>query len=217
MDAKHGKEADDRPGSEPSGETGTTEIRLPGAPERQRILDLGASVWAFSALAGALEGGILDELATPQTPAQISERTGTSAALIEAVLDVLTALDLVRVTGDAFVCTPGMWSIPVVGGKRSSARICVPPTYWRQNSRNVSGPVMQPREGGGIRIQRCSTLGGRAQWSRSPSGPSGLSPPWRVSRRHCTPQPHTSSTWGRGWCGRLRERPSPARYAGRAD
>jgi hypothetical protein len=57
-------------------------------------------------LAGALEGAILDELATPQTPAQISERTGTSAALIEAVLDVLTALDLVRVAGDTLVCTP---------------------------------------------------------------------------------------------------------------
>lgn len=65
-------------------------------------------MWAFSALAGALEGGILDELATPQTPTQISERTGASAALAEAVLDVLAALDLVRVAGDAFVCTPGM-------------------------------------------------------------------------------------------------------------
>ena len=108
MEAKHGKQAVDRPGSEPSGQTGTTEIRFPGAPERQRILDLGASVWAFSALAGALEGGILDELATPQTPAQIGERTGTSAALIEAVLDVLAALDLVRVAGDTLVCTPGM-------------------------------------------------------------------------------------------------------------
>jgi hypothetical protein len=65
MEAKHGKQAVDRPGSESPCETGTTEIRFPGAPERQRILDLGASVWAFSALAGALEGGILDELATP--------------------------------------------------------------------------------------------------------------------------------------------------------
>lgn len=59
----------------------------PGAEERQRILELGLSVWAFSALAGAAEGGILDELATPQTPAQLSARTGASAPLIEAVLD----------------------------------------------------------------------------------------------------------------------------------
>ncbi|HKS53100.1 MAG TPA: class I SAM-dependent methyltransferase [Pseudonocardiaceae bacterium] len=81
---------------------------LPGAQERQRILELGLAVWAFSALAGAVEGGILDELATPQTPAQLSTRTGASAALIEAVLDVLAALGLVQVAGEAFVCSPGM-------------------------------------------------------------------------------------------------------------
>lgn len=85
-----------------------TEIRLPGAHERQRILELGESVWACSALAGALEGGILDELATPKTPSQISERTGASTALIEALLDVLVALELVHVSGEAFVCAPGM-------------------------------------------------------------------------------------------------------------
>ncbi|MGH3549689.1 MAG: SAM-dependent methyltransferase [Pseudonocardiaceae bacterium] len=49
-----------------------------------------------------------DELATRQTPAQISDSTGASAALIKAVLDVLAALDFVQVAGDAFVCTPGM-------------------------------------------------------------------------------------------------------------
>jgi SAM-dependent methyltransferase len=81
---------------------------LAGAQERQRILELGLSVWAFSALAGAVEGGILDELATPQTPDQISARTGASAALIEAVLDVLVVLDLVQVDAGAYVCTPGM-------------------------------------------------------------------------------------------------------------
>lgn len=108
MDAEHVKRAGHSSGPEPVGGIDTAEIRLPGAQERQRILELGASVWAFSALAGAFEGGILDELATPQTPAQIGERTGVSAALIETVLDVLVALDLVRVAGDAFVCTPGM-------------------------------------------------------------------------------------------------------------
>lgn len=83
-------------------------MRIPGAGERERILELGESVWAFSALAGALEGGLLDELATPQTPSQISDRTGASPALIEALLDVLVALDLVEVSGVAFVCAPGM-------------------------------------------------------------------------------------------------------------
>ncbi|MGH8348864.1 MAG: class I SAM-dependent methyltransferase, partial [Pseudomonas sp.] len=105
MDAKH---AGHRSGPEPSGAVGTAEGGFQGAQERQRILELGISLWAFSAVAGALEGGILDELATPQTPVQISERTGSSAALIQAALDVLAALDLVRVTGNAYVCAPGM-------------------------------------------------------------------------------------------------------------
>lgn len=83
-------------------------MRVPGAGERERILELWESVWAFSALAGALEGGILDELATPHTPSQISERTGASPALVDALLDVLVALDLVEVSGEAFVCAPGM-------------------------------------------------------------------------------------------------------------
>jgi hypothetical protein len=73
---------------EASGRAEDVEIRLIGARERQRIFELGASVWACSALAAALEGGLLDELDTPQTPAQISERTAASAVLIEAVLEV---------------------------------------------------------------------------------------------------------------------------------
>lgn len=78
MDAK---QAGDRPGPEPSGGPGKAEIRLPGAQERQRILELGFSVWAFCALSGALEGGILDELATPQTPAQIRAANGPERPL----------------------------------------------------------------------------------------------------------------------------------------
>lgn len=108
MDAQRRTQAGHRGGPESAGGIGEADIRLPGAQERQRILELGGSVWAFSALAGALESGLLDELAIPQTPAQISERTGASAALIEAVLEVLAALDLVQVAGDAFACTPGM-------------------------------------------------------------------------------------------------------------
>jgi SAM-dependent methyltransferase len=108
MDDEHRIQVGPRPEPKPSSGLGEAEIQLPGAQERQKILELGASVWAFSALAGALDGGLLDELATPQTPAQISDRTGASAVLIKAVLDVLTALDLVQVANDAFVCTPGM-------------------------------------------------------------------------------------------------------------
>lgn len=105
---KDGEQPGHRSGLDASGGVSKAEIGFSGSQKRQRILELGFSVWAFAALTGALEGGILDELATPQTPAQISERTGTSTALIEAVLDVLVALDLVQAAGDAFVCTPGM-------------------------------------------------------------------------------------------------------------
>lgn len=108
MEAPHGKQVGHRPDPELTSRAGEAQIRISGAPERQKILDLGVSVWAWSALAGALEGGILDELATPRTAVQISERTGACAALIEAVLDVLVSLDLVDVTGDAFVCKAGM-------------------------------------------------------------------------------------------------------------
>jgi SAM-dependent methyltransferase len=89
---------------------------IPGAQERQQVMDLGLSVWAFSALAAAVEGGILDELAIAQTPAQLSAGTGASATLIEAVLDVLVALGLVQASGDAFACTPGMSAY--TGGQR---------------------------------------------------------------------------------------------------
>ncbi len=108
MDAEPGAQAGHPRGRQPSGGAGGAEIGPPGAQERQRIHELGASVWAFSALAGALEGGILDELDTPHTAAQISARTGASAALIDAVLELLAALGLVRVAADGFVCTPGM-------------------------------------------------------------------------------------------------------------
>jgi SAM-dependent methyltransferase len=66
------------------------------------------SVWAFSALASASESGILDELGTPKTAGQIGERIKASPALTEAVLEVLTALDLVQVVGDKFAFSSGM-------------------------------------------------------------------------------------------------------------
>lgn len=86
----------------------TEEPSLQGGVERQRILELATSVWAFSALAGACEGGILDVLGTPKTAAQIGEQVGTSSALAEAILDVLATLDLVQVVGDTYVFSAGM-------------------------------------------------------------------------------------------------------------
>ena len=44
------------------------EIDSPGAQEGQRILELTSCVWAFSALAAALESGLLDGLRGPGFP-----------------------------------------------------------------------------------------------------------------------------------------------------
>ena len=84
------------------------EIDSPGAQEGQRILELTSCVWAFSALAAALESGLLDGLDTPRTAAHISARTGIPAELIKAVFDVLAALGLVTAGPDGYACTPGM-------------------------------------------------------------------------------------------------------------
>ena len=62
----------------------------PGREEvRQRILELSISVWAFAAVSFALEAGVLDELSTPSTAGQISQRTGIPADLVSSILEVL--------------------------------------------------------------------------------------------------------------------------------
>jgi predicted O-methyltransferase YrrM len=71
-------------------------------------------VWAFAALTGASESGILDELATPKTAAEIGQRIGASPALAQAILEVLAALDVVRVEEDRFFFSSGMKSL--IGG-----------------------------------------------------------------------------------------------------
>ena len=55
---------------------------------------LGPSIWAFSALASALEAGMLECLSTAPTPSYVSEQTGVPVALVERLLDVLVALGL---------------------------------------------------------------------------------------------------------------------------
>lgn len=71
-------------------------------------------MWAFAALTGASESGILDELATPKTAAEIGQLIGASAALAQAILEVLAALDVVRVEEGKFSFSSGMNSL--IGG-----------------------------------------------------------------------------------------------------
>ena len=82
------------------------------APEvRQRILELSMSVWAFAALSFALEAGVLDELSTPSTVRQISQRTGIPENLVNGVLDVLIALGFGTADEHGFVASPGLVAV----------------------------------------------------------------------------------------------------------
>lgn len=84
----------------------------PGREEvRQRILELSISVWAFAAVSFALEAGILDELSTPSTAGQISQRTGIPADLVSSILEVLVALGFGSADEHGFVASPGLAAV----------------------------------------------------------------------------------------------------------
>ncbi len=70
--------------------------------------NLGRSNWAFSALASAVESGLLDCLSEPRTASYISNRTGIPLALAERLLDVLIGLGLVRRQGEVFAPEAGL-------------------------------------------------------------------------------------------------------------
>jgi SAM-dependent methyltransferase len=72
------------------------------------VAELSASTWALASLDACLEAGFLECLTEPRGPADLSERTGVPAALVEALLDMLVALGLVRRVGDAFTVVPAL-------------------------------------------------------------------------------------------------------------
>jgi 2-hydroxy-4-(methylsulfanyl)butanoate S-methyltransferase len=77
---------------------------------RRLVWGLEMSAWGLSTLSCALEAGILDHLAAPQSLSKLSRQTGVPEDLVRGILDVLVALGLVRGVGDEFVCEPGMAS-----------------------------------------------------------------------------------------------------------
>jgi SAM-dependent methyltransferase len=84
----------------------------PGREEvRQRILELSISVWAFAAVSFALEAGVLDELSTPSTAGQISQRTGIPEDLVSSILEVLVALGFGNADEHGFVASPGLAAV----------------------------------------------------------------------------------------------------------
>ena len=78
------------------------------ASARQVINELSTSVWAFSALACALEAGLLEALSESRSLADLSHRSGIAAPLVEGVLDVLVSLGLLLRAGDVYSSTPDL-------------------------------------------------------------------------------------------------------------
>jgi hypothetical protein len=72
------------------------------------VAELSASAWALASLDACLESGLLECLTEPHSPAELSERTGVPAPLVEALLDLLVALGLVRRADDAFTAASGL-------------------------------------------------------------------------------------------------------------
>jgi len=79
-----------------------------GASARQMINDLSSSVWAFSALACALETGLLEALGESRSLADLSHRSGIPTPLVEGMLDVLVALGLLQRDGDVYSGAPDL-------------------------------------------------------------------------------------------------------------
>src|SRR5205807_9765387 len=79
-----------------------------GASARQMINDLSSSVWAFSALARALETGLLEALGESRSLADLSHRSGIPTPLVEGMLDVLVALGLLQRDDDVYSAAPGL-------------------------------------------------------------------------------------------------------------
>jgi 2-polyprenyl-3-methyl-5-hydroxy-6-metoxy-1,4-benzoquinol methylase len=73
---------------------------------RQVITDLSSSVWAFSALACALEAGLLEALSEAHSRTDLGQRSGIPVRLVEGLLDVLVSLGLLLRTDDGYSSTP---------------------------------------------------------------------------------------------------------------
>src|SRR5215469_18074935 len=79
-----------------------------GASVRQVITGLSSSVWAFSALACALEAGLFEALSEARPLTDLSRRSGIPACLVAGLLDVLVSLGLLLRAGDDYSSTPDL-------------------------------------------------------------------------------------------------------------
>src|SRR5258708_19381525 len=79
-----------------------------GASARRVLTDLSSCVWAFSALAWAVEAGRLEAVGESGRLADLSHRSGIPTPLVEGMLDVLVALGLLQRDGDVYSSAPGL-------------------------------------------------------------------------------------------------------------
>jgi SAM-dependent methyltransferase len=70
---------------------------------QQSVTSLGDAVWALSALAAAVESGVVAALANGATVDTIAEQTKVPAAIIDRLIDVLQALGFAREEGGRVV------------------------------------------------------------------------------------------------------------------
>ncbi len=64
--------------------------------------------WAYSTLCFASEKGIMEQLNEPRTLPYLSEHSGVPVSLVESILDILIALNLVQLKGDTYILDPGL-------------------------------------------------------------------------------------------------------------
>src|SRR5215467_2532364 len=84
-------------------------IQTGGTPPAHQVIDdLSTSVWAFAALASALEVGLLEALTEARSLDDLSTRSGISSSLVEGILDVLVAIGLLSRVGDSYSSAPDL-------------------------------------------------------------------------------------------------------------
>lgn len=74
---------------------------------RRLMSSLIDSTWAFSALAASMELGLLDALDPACSAADVGAKTGVTADVAQALLDILVSLGLARRDGDLYLAAPG--------------------------------------------------------------------------------------------------------------
>lgn len=110
---------------------------------QQAVGQLGASVWAFSALRAAQESGLLALLNEPRDLAWLAEQMGASRDLVATLLDVLSAAGLVSRDGDRFAAAPGL--LPLLTGPASE--------QFRENLRSLgtqTAAMVEDAKGGAL-------------------------------------------------------------------